>query len=229
MKQVFYLPAMLFAGILLFNSCTHEPPVAFTASPAPTPGGAAEVCFESDILPLFQSRCALSGCHDATTHQNNYMFDSYANIIRNDLTPGNATTSKIYQVLFETGKDKMPPLPNADLTTAQKALIGRWINEGAKNTNNCAQHCDSTNFKYAAQISVIMNTYCVGCHAGILPAGGVILNTYTGVNQVAISGRLTGAVSHAPGYSPMPKNTNKLSDCQITQIRNWVNAGALNN
>lgn len=229
MKKILFFPVLLITGILLINSCTHEPPVTNNAVQPPTTGGANEVCFESEILPLFQSSCAMPGCHDAITHQNKLIFDSYANIILNDLTPGNATTSKVYKVLFETGNKRMPPLPNADLTAQQKALIGKWINEGAKNTINCYRNCDSTKFKYAANISIIMNTYCVGCHSGGAPSGGIILNTFSGVNQVAISGRLVGSVSHAPGYSPMPKNVNKLNDCQITQIRKWVNAGALNN
>jgi len=31
------------------------------------------------------------------------------------------------------------------------------------------------------------------------------------------------------GYYPMPKGGNKLSDCEINQVKNWINAGALNN
>lgn len=63
--------------------------------------------------------------------------------MRKDIIPGKADNSKLYRVLFETGKDKMPPAPNADLTAAQKAMIGKWINEGAKNTINCNNTCDS--------------------------------------------------------------------------------------
>ncbi|NOT92451.1 hypothetical protein [Ferruginibacter sp.] len=199
--------------------------------PTPQPGPVANngVCFESEILPLFQSNCAKSGCHDAATHQEELILDSYANIMRKDIVAGSADRSKIYRVLFETGKDKMPPTPNADLTAAQKALIGKWINEGAKNTVNCNTSCDTAQFKYGANISVVINTFCTGCHSGTAASGGIDLSNYTNVKIQATNGRLVGAITHTAGYSPMPKDANKLNDCQITQIKKWVAAGALNN
>ena len=229
MKKSFYILAVLIIALTVINACKHEIPQAITGSPAPVPGGTGEVCFEAQILPIFQSNCAKSGCHDAATHEKDYVFDSYINIIRKDVRPGNAANSKVYKVLFETGDKKMPPLPNSDLTTDQKALIGKWINEGAKNTVTCGSVCDSNQFKYSTNVSVIMGTYCLGCHSGSAPSGGINLSAYNGVRNVAISGRLVGAVSHAPGYSPMPKNASKLSTCQITQIRKWVSSGSPNN
>ena len=229
MKKTYCILTVLIIALTVINACKHEIPQAITGSPAPVPGGTGEVCFEAQILPIFQSNCAKSGCHDAATHEKDYVFDSYINIIRKDVRPGNAANSKVYKVLFETGDKKMPPLPNSDLTTDQKALIGKWINEGAKNTVTCGSVCDSNQFKYSTNVSVIMGTYCLGCHSGSAPSGGINLSAYNGVRNVAISGRLVGAVSHAPGYSPMPKNASKLSTCQITQIRKWVSSGSPNN
>lgn len=230
MKKLFFTAAVITVTVFLINSCKHEVPV-LTVDTTPIPGPVANngVCFESEILPLFQSNCAKSGCHDAATHTEDLILDSYANIIRKDIIPGKADNSKLYRVLFETGKDKMPPTPNADLTAAQKALIGKWINEGAKNTTNCNNTCDSNQFKYGANISIIINSYCTGCHSGTAASGNIDLSTYNNVKIQAANGRLVGAVTHAAGYSAMPKNANKLSDCQITQIKKWVEAGALNN
>lgn len=230
MKKLFFTAAVITVTVFLINSCKHEVP-ALTVDTTPIPGPVANngVCFESEILPLFQSNCAKSGCHDAATHTEDLILDSYANIIRKDIIPGKADNSKLYRVLFETGKDKMPPAPNADLTAAQKALIGKWINEGAKNTTNCNNTCDSNQFKYGANISIIINSYCTGCHSGTAASGNIDLSTYNNVKIQAANGRLVGAVTHAAGYSAMPKNANKLSDCQITQIKKWVEAGALNN
>lgn len=215
--------------LLLVISCKHVPPEL----PIPPPGGGGTgtntVCFESEILPIFQSNCAKSSCHDAATAQGGYVFDSYQNIIRKKIIPGNATNSEVYEVLFKSGSDRMPQAPNPDLTTEQKALIGRWINEGAKNTTNCRTNCDTTQYKYAANISIIMTNYCVGCHGGPTPSANINLSNHAGVAAVAISGRLYSAVSHAAGYSPMPQNANKLSECQLTQIKKWVVNGALNN
>lgn len=230
MKKLLFTAVVLIITVFVINSCKHEVPV-LTVDTTPIPGPVANngVCFESEILPLFQSNCAKSGCHDAATHTEDLILDSYANIMRKDIIPGKADNSKLYRVLFETGKDKMPPVPNADLTAAQKALIGKWINEGAKNTVNCNNTCDSNQFKYGANISIIINNYCTGCHSGTAASGNIDLSTYNTVKIQAANGRLVGAVTHAAGYSAMPKNANKLSDCQITQIKKWVAAGALNN
>lgn len=230
MKKLLFTVTVLTVTVFVINSCKHEvPALAVDTTPIPGPVANNGVCFESEILPLFQSNCAKSGCHDAATHTEDLVLDSYANIIRKDIIPGKADNSKLYRVLFETGKDKMPPAPNADLTAAQKALIGKWINEGAKNTTNCNNTCDSNQFKYGANISIIINSYCTGCHSGTAASGNIDLSTYNTVKIQATNGRLVGAVTHAAGYSAMPKNANKLSDCQITQIKKWVAAGALNN
>ena len=231
MKKLFTIATIFSAIVCVAHSCKHEPPpfVPQPQNPGNPNPGTSLVCFETEILPLFQSNCAKSNCHDAATHEKDYIFDSYQNIISKGIIPGSAANSEVYEVLFETGNDKMPPPPNPDLTAAQKALIGRWINEGAQNTTNCGTICDTLNFKYSTAISVIASTYCIGCHGGAAPSAGINLTSYAGVAAVAQSGRLYNAVTHAAGYSPMPKNAAKLSDCQITQIRKWIEDGTPNN
>jgi len=219
-------------AILLFTigSCKHEaiaPVVDTTPQPGPVMNNA--VCFQNDILPMFQSNCAKSGCHDAATHTKELTLESYTTIMKRDIVPGNADASKIYRSLFASGKDKMPALPNTDLTIVQKAIIGQWINEGAKNTVNCASNCDSNQFKFAANISPLLNTFCTGCHSGFVASGNIDLSNYNNVKMQVTNGWLIGAVTHTAGYVAMPKEANKLSDCQITQINKWVNASALNN
>jgi uncharacterized membrane protein len=230
MQKTITATIMVAISIMIFNACKHEVPVQnVNATPINGPVPNNGVCFESEILPLFQSNCAKSGCHDAATRREGYVLDSYANIMRKGIAAGKADNSKIYKVLFETGSDKMPQPPNPDLTAAQKALIGKWINEGAKNTTNCATNCDTAQFKYGANIATILSSNCTGCHAGAGASGGIDLSNYNNVKTLAANGRLVGAVTHAPGYSPMPQGAAKLSECQLTQIKKWVAAGALNN
>ncbi len=233
MKNFSAVALTILVFILLFAACKHTPPEQ-VAPPPPSGGGGGGggntlVCFESEVLPIFQSNCAKSGCHDAITQEKGYVLDSYANIIRKGIVVGSATNSEIYEVLFETGNDKMPPAPNPDLTPAQKALIGRWINEGARNTTNCSTGCDTTQYKYGANISLIMSNNCTGCHGATAPSANINLTTHAGVSAQANNGRLSGAITHSAGYSPMPKNASKLSECQITQVMKWVADGAPNN
>lgn len=232
MKYKSVLFVFVLFAIVFFIACEHELPPQVTPPGGGGGGGgtgSTMVCFESDVLPIFLSNCAKSGCHDAASRQKGYVLDSYNNIIKEGIVFGRATNSKIYKVLFETGSDKMPPAPNPDLTAAQKAIIGKWINEGAINTTNCSSGCDITQFKYGANISLIMTQNCVGCHGGSAPSANINLSNYAGVNAQVANGRLLGAVTHTAGYSPMPKNASKLSECQIKQIQNWISTGAPNN
>jgi Cytochrome C oxidase, cbb3-type, subunit III len=233
-------PVILITVVIVFYSCRHPAPES--AAPANGVGGngggpgSRLICFQTDILPIFQTNCATSGCHDATSAQKGYILDSYTNLFKKNGSVNNSNirpyypeNSDLYRVLFRTGNDKMPPVPDPDLTTVQKNIIARWISEGAQNTVDCSSKCDSNEYKFAANIKPLLQNYCTGCHSGANPPLGVNLTTYAGVHDIAVNGLLYGEVAHLPGYDPMPKGTGKLSDCELAQIRKWVEAGSLNN
>lgn len=229
----------LLGVVFTLAACKHQ--VEVTPSPPGqnnnnngTPTGPNPVdtalCFERDILPLFISNCARSGCHDANSRQDGYVFTTYQTITAKNFVAGNARATKLYKAITENDpEDRMPLAPAPPLSTAQIALIERWINEGAQNTTGCATACDTADFSFSTGVRPVLNTYCSGCHAGPGASGGVMLDSHAGAAAAAANGRLVGAVSHAAGYSPMPKNGAKLSDCQITRIRKWAAAGAPNN
>jgi Planctomycete cytochrome C/Cytochrome C oxidase, cbb3-type, subunit III len=236
LKNVFGLRRLSFPGIavalfVLVNSCMHDPfidPFTLNEGQPTTPGcvSGGTVCFESSVLPIFLSSCARSGCHDAITREEGFVLDNYSNIVKKGIVPGNANESKLYKVLFAGGDDQMPP--DAPLSQAQKDSIAAWINQGAKNTVNCNCSCDPTKFTYAAIVQPIITNQCVGCHKPGSLGGNIDLSSYSLVKVQVDNGKLLGSITHAVGYSPMPQGS-KLSDCQITQIKNWISAGALNN
>jgi hypothetical protein len=228
---------VLLLSLIVFalQSCQHEPflndqngnPTDTTGTGGTGVNGA--ICFESDILPIFASSCAISGCHNATSATEGYVLDSYNNIIKKGLKPGNAAGSKIYEVLLKTGSERMPPPPNAALTTSQKNLIAKWINEGAKNSTNCSvATCDTTSVTYNKTIAPILANNCVGCHNTSLQNGGYDFTNYTGVKKAVTLGRLVGSINYQPGFSGMPQGY-RLSECQSATIAKWVRAGAINN
>jgi hypothetical protein len=90
--------------------------------------------------------------------------------------------------------------------------------------------CDTTGVTYSSHInSILNNNGCVGCHSGASPSGNINLQGYTNVKNLAVTGRLYGAVSHSPGFSPMPQGGNKISNCEISRLKAWIDAGAPNN
>jgi len=232
MKRLISNPSLRWLVFMfLVSNCIHDPLVD-PESPGenPEPGCITDdqICFESSVLPIFVSSCAKPGCHDAETHEEGFILDSYSNIVRKGIKPGNANDSELYEVLFEDGEDRMPPSPDAPLTQAQKDSIKVWINQGAKNTTDCNCFCDETQFTYAAIIQPLVSRNCVGCHKPGSLGGNIDLSTYSAVKVQVDNGKFLGSVTHTSGYVAMPQG-GKLSDCEITQITNWINAGALNN
>ena len=122
------------------------------------------VCFSRDVLPILISNCAMSGCHNESSHEDGVVLTTYAYVIRN-VTPGSLSRSELYEVITETDPDKVMPPPPGKLTTEQINTIARWIKEGATN-RDCSNEtaCDTSNVTYTATIAPLLTTWCVGCH-----------------------------------------------------------------
>lgn len=223
-------------GIAVFtSSCKHEP-ILDTPTGGNVGGGVTNptngICFESQILPIFQSSCAYAGCHDAITSADGFNFSSYASIMATNsaIKPNNPGDSKVIRFITEDDPDKiMPPPPKTPLSSDQINLLIQWINEGAQNTTNCSQSCDTTQFKFAADILPIFQSHCNGCHSGASPSAGINLTNHSGAATVANNGRLWGSITHTSGYSAMPQNSPKLNDCKTVKIKKWIDNGAPNN
>lgn len=230
MKKRNIIGISLVMGAVLF-ACTHEATSPNSANNPPTFSASCSAdtaYFVNEVLPIITSNCAMSGCHDAATRAEGVQLTSYSTIIKY-VKAGNATGSKLYKVIIEPNPgDRMPPPPRSPLTAAQIAKIQKWINQGAKN-NSCASACDANVFTFSASIKPMLDTKCVGCHSATSPGGNINLSTYAAVRTVALNGKLYGSIAHQPGFSAMPKNGTKLSDCEITQVQRWIAAGALNN
>ncbi len=194
-----------------------------------TPCDPNVVYFQRDVLPILLSNCTMSGCHNATDHQDGVILDNYTNVMATaDVRPGNANNSDLYEVLVESDPRKRMPYNLPQLPVAQRTIIRNWINQGAKNETCGTASCDSLNVTYTATIQPIIQANCSGCHNTSLASGGYNFNTHAGLAVAAQNGRLVGAVAQKTGFKSMPQG-GRLTDCQISQIRNWVQKGALNN
>ncbi len=237
-NKIVYLVFFLITGLFVLNACRHEILNPGNGSGGGGTGGGGNlpptsncnpdsVYFVNDIMPLISSNCTMSGCHDNITHADGVNLTTY-NKIMGYVRPGDAANSKLYKVIIKTDGDRMPPPPMAPMTTAQKALIQKWINQGAKN-NSCIGSCDTTVFTYSGAVKPIMDNKCAGCHNPSNLGGNIDVSTFAAVRVVALNGKLYGSIAHQTGYSPMPKNAAKLSDCEIRQVQKWITAGSQNN
>jgi hypothetical protein len=90
-------------------------------------------------------------------------------------------------------------------------------------------NCDTSAVGYSKVVSPLMDAECRGCHGASYPStgGNIDLKDYTTLK--ASIDRVIGSIEHSSGYSPMPKNGNKLDNCKINQIIKWKEKGLLNN
>lgn len=237
MKKMMRLGSMIgIAFTFLFHACKHQIPVppdnGNPGGVSGIPGTVGRTCsidsvyFANDIYPLLSSTCAMAGCHDAITHKEGIDLSTYNNI-KNYIVAGNASESKIYKTIIKTDNERMPPPPMPAWTTEQVAKLRTWINQGAK--NNACDRCDTTDYKFSTAIKPLLQNKCQGCHNPASLGGGIDLSTYNSIKATAINGKLYGSVNWSPGYIPMPQSGLKIPDCEIKQIKKWIDAGMLNN
>ena len=226
-----------------FISCTHEPflsaedpnnpdnlPVDMESvdfvinTKACDPG---VVYFENQILPIFISNCAISGCHDANSAQEGVVLTNYNNIMKK-IKPGNVNDSEYYTVLNTAGEKLMPRNPSTgigySLPADQINLIKNWIIQGAK--NNYCDECDTTAYTYSGTIKAIVDLNCAtssGCHGNGSQYGA--FTTYAGV-KARVDNQLIQ--KRAVVNQDMPP-AGSMPDCERLLIKNWIDAGAQNN
>jgi mono/diheme cytochrome c family protein len=192
----------------------------------PPPPEDTTICFQDQIMPIFSSNCNMAGCHDGSNSEAQQL-TSYAYIM-NDIVAYNPSQSDIYRAITGTGGDPMPP--TGSLTPAQINLIYRWINQGAQNTTNCANSCDTSNVTWSGIVSSIITNNCVGCH-GAGAGNGVNLSSHSSIKTfldvAANNTRFLNSVNYT-STKPMPPS-GKMSVCKVRQVDIWVNAGYLNN
>ncbi len=91
---------------------------------------------------------------------------------------------------------------------------------------NCTVPTTST---FSVNVLPLLTNRCNSCHGGSAPSGGIILTSHTEVIKYVNNGSLMGSMNQTSGYSAMPKNSGKMSSCEIGTIQEWIDLGALNN
>ena len=218
-------------GFILFmaSSCKHE---GIPADQFP------EVCFQTEVLPIFQNSCGTTGCH-SSGGGHGYNFTDYAGIMK-AITAGNADKSKAYQAITSTFQ-LMPP-DNA-LPIDKRTTIRLWIEQGAKETT-CGTTGSNGNTKsgtlwacYDRDIQPILMSSCAvsGCHDAATHKEGIDFSSYAKTLKEIQAGNpssseLYHSITATPGtehFMP-PKPYSALSKAAIDTIYSWIKRGGLN-
>jgi hypothetical protein len=215
---------IILTTISSITSCTHQANIT----------GIREICFDSEVLPIFTNSCAMSGCHNGRSGRESRMaLNNYADI-SNTVVPGNPDASRSYlAIIAKSGENMMPPRQPLSLTN--RTIIRLWIEQGAKLTI-----CDTavkvgggdspvTRACFTRDIlPVVVSRFATtGFHSGAFPGGNISLASYVDVNAAASNGSIMNALKGAV-VPKMPKG-GALSACRIRQFEIWVNNSSLNN
>jgi hypothetical protein len=106
------------ALVLLLTGCYYDKEAVLY--PTATDCSSLNVSFSRDIQPLIQSRCAVSGCHDASSGNKGGPFTTYTQI-----------QFKASNIKVQVVSGNMPQ--GGTLTAAQIKLISCWVDGGAVN------------------------------------------------------------------------------------------------
>jgi uncharacterized membrane protein len=189
-----------------------------------TKSGTQWACYDRDIQPIFNSSCAVSGCHNSITHEEGIDLSRYAHAFTL-IKPGNPDGSKLYEAITENpnSEDFMPHKPYSPLSQAAIDTIYSWIKRGGLN-EECASLCDTTGtVAFTSHIKPIIDMACISCHGLNNPPGGITFTTVENVKTVAQSGKLLAAVKRT-GTKAMPP-TYALDECRVSTIELWINQG----
>jgi hypothetical protein len=101
------------------TSCTHNANI----------DNIPDVCFDRDVLIVFQTNCSTNTCHNGTG-DSRLLLDNYTSISQ-AVVPGKPYSSSIYKSIIATsGENRMPP--DKSLTLENRTIIRLWIEQGAK-------------------------------------------------------------------------------------------------
>jgi len=216
------------------TSCQHEPPLAPFDPVGNGDGGGGgtapcapnTVYFQQQVLPLLVSNCAVPGCHNTATDDNDWIqITSYTSLMNS----GIVGDGDLMEAITETDPDDiMPRPPQNPLTPQQIQLIQTWITQGYQN-NSCSASCDTTNVTYSGTIVPLVQQRCQGCHSGGTPQGDLNFTNWATLNAVANDGRLRWAVTHDPQGVAMPPSSPIMPACEVRKFTLWIEAGAPNN
>lgn len=240
MRKLVSYSIILLTAFILFNACHHDiisinqntlidpvvvvnPPTGSVSISGNSSSSSDTVCFNTDILPLYVSYCGSSGCHDEGSHREGVITTNYVYLM-NGIRAKNSSSSKYYTIIG----NGMPPRSSPQMTSTHIALIKKWIDQGALNTQ-CSNVCDTNTFTYAGAIQTILTNNCGGCHGTKPGSSNIYLGDYASAKSYISANTTTflNAINYVSSIAVskrMPPSA-KLVDCKIIQIQKWIQKG----
>lgn len=90
-----------------------------------------------------------------------------------------------------------------------------------------AMDCMTDGVTYNNDIATILDSNCANttCHNDTDEANGFSVETYFKAAAAAQFNNFLPSINHEDGFSPMPRGSEKLDQCDIDKITAWIDAG----
>lgn len=217
------------------------------------------VSFVKHVAPIINEKCV--SCHSASP-QGGLRLNTFENMKKGGrsgplLVPGNAANSLfMLRLCAPNSKVRMPRNDDA-LSPAQRNVLGMWIQQGARYD---AEHEDTEiedlvdppddlpplqawrptgkeSVSFKRDISPWIVTYCLRCHTGRKPKGGLSMDSYDAIRRGGDSGPaikpgrpeeslMYQLVGSFDATRRMPANTSQLSRKNWDDLGVWIHEGA---
>jgi len=128
-KKIAILSGLVTIMVLAISGCYK------TTTIVKDPGSdiTTALSFSTDIIPIFQKNCALSGCHASGGHTPDLTTaNAYSSLVSGGFITANDPVNSVIMLWLTGKKSPVMPLgsgPNPDIN----AKVYAWISQGAKN------------------------------------------------------------------------------------------------
>lgn len=217
------------------------------------------VSFVKHVAPILNKKCV--SCH-AESPQGGLRLNTFENMKKGGrsgplLIPGNARNSLFMLRLCTPNSRARMPRNDDALSVAERNVVGLWIQQGARYD---AEHEDTEledlieppddlpplqawrptgkeSVSFKQDISPWIVTYCLRCHTGRKPKGGLSMDSYDAIRRGGDSGPAItpGRPEESPMYQlvgsfdatrRMPANTSRLERRNWDDLGVWIHEGA---
>ena len=107
-------------------------------------------------------------------------------------------------------------------------IIAAGIASCSSDSEDPIETCVVDNLTYTNDIAAIINTNCATtdvCHTAT-STRIFSLADFAAVSLQVPENRISGAINQLSGFAAMPRNAERLDDCTIAMIDQWLDDGA---
>lgn len=201
---------------------------------APTGPVAISATYAWIQAQVFVPRCII--CHRGASAAGGYDLSTYEGTLAGGrVLAGNSASSRLFGRIND---NSMPPGGPA-LSAEVKAAIAQWIQNGAMNDAPADGQVGPPPApvvlpplepKFSSLMANVFGPRCVACHNSVTARAGVNLSSYAAVVRNLRPGNANDSdIYKEVEDNDMPASGGPLTFEQKETLRQWINAGALNN